>query len=76
MEAKPQNPLINNRIVDHYTFATRFKSFLKGVTPNCAMGQEELEYMELVADELLKHQISTATEQPEIDYLKRCCKDC
>lgn len=68
--------IIDNRLLSDYTFATRFKSFLKGVTVNCAMAQEELEYMERVAERLLNHQISTAKDQSEIDYLKGIHTNC
>jgi hypothetical protein len=32
---------------------------------------EEYEYMQIVANDLLKYQIQTATDEEEINYLKR-----
>ncbi len=64
--------ILDSRIVSDHTFATRLKSFLKDIQVNDLMSHEELEYIKRVADQLLKHQNETATEQSEIDYLKRC----
>jgi hypothetical protein len=64
----------DNRIVSDRTFATRLVSFLSNIEVNDAMSQEELEYIGRVADELLKNQISTATDITEIEYLKRTSK--
>jgi hypothetical protein len=69
------NPIKNNRIVDSYTFAVRFKQFLDWVPKEFYMSGphilEEYEYMQDIADRLLKYQIQTATDENEIDYLKR-----
>ena len=69
------NPIINNRIVDSKTFAVRFKQFLKWIPQNWVWSQphyeEEYEYMQIIADHLLKYQIQTATDEEEINYLKR-----
>ena len=69
------NPIIDNRIVDSKTFAVRFKQFLDWVPKEFYMSGphilEEYEYMQIVADQLLKYQIQTATNKEEIDYLKR-----
>ena len=69
------NPIIDNRLVDSYTFAVRFKQFLKWISENFIMSGphilEEYEYMESVAKHLLKYQIQTASKNTEIDYLKR-----
>ena len=69
------NPIIDNRLVSSYTFAVRFKQFLKWIPKEWWMSQphyyEEYEYMELIADELLNYQIHTATDENEIEYLKR-----
>lgn len=70
--AMKHNIIINSRLVSDKTFATRFKSFLKDVQVNCFAGQEELEYMKYVADKLLRHQIATATNKLEIEYLDQC----
>jgi hypothetical protein len=69
------NPIKDNRIVDSYTFAVRFKQFLDWIPKNFYMSGphilEEYEYMKDVADSLLKYQIQTVTEDSEINYLKR-----
>lgn len=68
-----ENPIKNNRIVNDITFARRFKSFLKDVQPGCAMGEEELEYLQNVADKLLAYQIDTCPEK-EKSYHLNCDK--
>ena len=69
------NPVKDNRIVDSFTFAVRFKQFLDWIPENFYMSGphilEEYEYMKYVADSLLKYQIQTATDEEEINYLKR-----
>ena len=69
------NPIKDNRIVNSYTFAVRFKQFLDWIPENFYMSGphilEEYEYMKDVADSLLKYQIQTATKDSEIEYLKR-----
>jgi len=66
--------IIDNRIVQGTTFATRLVDFLKDIKVNDAMSEEELEYLQRVADDLLKLQIKTATEKEEIVYLERVHK--
>jgi hypothetical protein len=69
------NPIKDNRIVSSKTFAVRFKQFLDWIPKEFYMSGphilEEYEYMQIVADHLLKYQIQTATEDSEIEYLKR-----
>ena len=69
------NPIKDNRIVDSYTFAVRFKQFLDWIPKEFYMSGphilEEYEYMQAVSDDLLKYQIQTATNDKEINYLKR-----
>ena len=69
------NPIKDNRIVDSFTFAVRFKQFLDWIPENFYMSGphilEEYEYMKDIADSLLKYQIQTVTEDSEINYLKR-----
>ena len=69
------NPIKDNRIVDSYTFAVRFKQFLDWIPENFYMSGphilEEYEYMKYVADSLLKYQIQTVTKDSEINYLKQ-----
>ena len=68
------NPIVDNRIVDSQTFAVRFKQFLEWIPKEFYMSGphilEEYEYMQIVADNLLKYQIQTATDENEIKYLK------
>lgn len=72
MSKKKKKLIIQDgRIVSGYTFATRFTNFLKGVIVNDAASEEELEYMQRVASDLLDHQIDTCEELEELDYLKR-----
>ena len=69
------NPIKENRIVGSKTFAIRFKQFLDWIPKEFYMSGphilEEYEYMQGVADHLLKYQIQTATDENEINYLKR-----
>lgn len=68
------NPIIDNRIVSDYTFAVRFKQFLKQIPKDWIWSQphyvEEFEYMMIVANQLLKYQVQTA-EDSELSYLNR-----
>lgn len=59
-----ENPIIDNRIVNDKTFATRFFSFLErlygnDITYSGPMESEEYEYMCIVACRLLKYQVET-----------------
>ena len=69
------NPIKDNRIVDSKTFAIRFKQFLDWIPKEFYMSGphilEEYEYMQVIADSLLKYQIQTVTKDSEINYLKR-----
>lgn len=65
------NPIKNNRIISDKTFAIRFKEFIKNVTVNDACSFDEKEYFLNIANQLLKYQIQTVTNEEEIDYLKR-----
>ena len=65
------NPIKNNRIVSSKTFAIRFKSFVENVKVNDPCSEEEKEYLLNVSNQLLKYQIQTATDEEEINYLKR-----
>ena len=70
-----KNPIIDNRFVNDYTFAVRFKQFLDWIPKNWWNSQphyyEEFKYMRTVAEKLLKYQIETATDAEEIKYLKK-----
>lgn len=65
------NPIKNNRIVSSKTFAIRLKSFVENVEVNDPCSEEEKEYLLNVSNQLLKYQIQTATDEEEINYLKR-----
>jgi hypothetical protein len=65
------NPIKDNRIVSSKTFAIRFRDFIKDVQVNDPASEEEKEYLLDVANQLLKYQIQTATDESEINYLKR-----
>jgi hypothetical protein len=65
------SPIKDNRIVSDETFAIRFKNFIKDVQVNDPASEEEKEYLLNVANQLLKYQIETATDESEISYLKR-----
>lgn len=56
----------------YYTFASRLKFFVSDVQTNCQMGNEEKEYIQKVANDLLEYQKQNAIEQWEKDYLQRC----
>ena len=66
------NPIKNNRIVMDHTFALRLLNFAISVNCSDACGEDEKESMIGYSSSLLKYQIETATDQNEIDYLKRC----
>ncbi len=57
-----------------FTFPTRLKHFVNDIKANCAMGQEEQEYINRTSAKLLEHQIRTATDPHEVDYLNRLHK--
>ena len=69
------NPIKEGRIVESMTFAIRFKQFLEWIPKEFYMSGphifEEYEYMKIIADHLIKYQIQTATDEEEINYLKR-----
>ena len=65
------SPIKDNRIVSNETFAIRFRNFIKDVQVNDPASDEEKEYLLNVANQLLKYQIQTATNEEEIKYLKR-----
>lgn len=65
------SPIKDNRIVSNETFAVRFRNFIKDVQVNDPASEEEKKYLLNVSDQLLKYQIQTATDESEINYLKR-----
>lgn len=66
-----QNPIKDNRIVNDITFAIRLKQFMDGVDCCDCAGEEEKEYFQMVAERLVKYQTETATDEEEVNYLKR-----
>ena len=65
------SPIKDNRIVSDKTFAIRFRNFIKDVQVNDPASDEEKEYLLNVANQLLRYQIQTVTDEKEINYLKR-----
>ncbi len=65
------NTLLDGRIVNDMTFATRLKSFLSDIQTSDPASQEEADYLNRVADKLLIIQIQTASDKNERAYLAR-----
>jgi hypothetical protein len=65
------NPIKENRIVKDITFATRLLGFAEDVSVADACSEDEKESMISYATQLLKHQVKTAIDEAEINYLKR-----
>lgn len=65
-----ENIIIDNRLVSDMTFALRFYGFIRDVTVCDACGEEEKDYLLLVAQELKAHQVATVTDEREKDYLR------
>ena len=66
-----ESPIIDNRIVNDYTFALRLKSFISKVEVNDLPSEEEKEYLLHVADKLIRYQKLTAMTKSEKEYLKQ-----
>lgn len=66
-----QNPIKDNRIVNDTTFAIRLKMFVEDVQACDCAGEEEKDYILMVANKLIKYQVQTATDEEEVNYLKR-----
>ena len=66
-----ENPIIDNRIVNDYTFALRLKNFISNVEVNDLPGEEEKKYLLHVADKLIKYQKLTVMTKSEKEYLKQ-----
>jgi len=69
LKSATDNPIKDNRIVNDRSFARRLKGHLKGLEANCEMGVEEIEYLQKVAEKLLKHQIETCPSDEEWYHL-------
>lgn len=65
-----ENPIIDNRIVNDTTFATRFSNFLNGIQVNDPADAEELEYFRMVASKLLIYQMATVNTTDEKNYFR------
>lgn len=63
-------PIIDGRIVSSKTFALRLLNFLRRTIVCDCPGEEELEYLTSVAQDLLDWQVETATSKEEIEYLE------
>lgn len=66
-----KNPIKDNRIISDITFAVRLCGFLKEVTVNDPMSEEDQEYLIRVAKKLITHQVNTVTDEDELDYINR-----
>lgn len=66
-----ENPIIDNRIVNDYTFALRLKNFISKVEVNDLLSEEEKEYLLHVADKLLRYQKLSVMTKGEREYLKQ-----
>lgn len=66
-----ENPIKDNRIVNDTTFAIRLKMFVEDVQVCDCAGEEEKDYILMVANGLIKYQVETATDEGEVNYLKR-----
>lgn len=60
-----ENPIKNNRIVSDITFAVRLKSFIDRVEVCDGMGEEEKEYIQMVAVKLIRYQVETVENEHE-----------
>ena len=66
-----ENPIIDNRIVNDYTFALRLRNFISKVEVNDLPSEEEKEYLLHIADKLLKYQKLSVMTKSEKEYLKQ-----
>lgn len=64
-----ENPIIDNRIVNDTTFALRLKNFILNVEACDQPGEEEKDYLLMVAYKLLAYQVETAVDSNELAYL-------
>lgn len=71
LDMKPE-VIIEKRLISDMTFAIRLKSFVKDINVGDSKeGDKDKSYLVQMADQLIALQIKTATDQHEIDYLKR-----
>lgn len=68
---KVNSPIIDNRLINDYTFALRLKLFLEGTEVHDLPGKEEKEYLLNVANKLIDWQKLTVLNNTEKEYLKR-----
>lgn len=69
------NPIIDNRIVNDITFATRFKSFLDKTAGLDTTSSEDWDYLMSVANWLLTWQKSTIEDDNEKAYFNNLVKN-
>lgn len=71
LDMKP-SIIVDKRLISDMTFAIRLKSFVSDINvADSVEGDKDKSYLIQMADQLLALQIATATDQYEIDYLKR-----
>jgi hypothetical protein len=71
LDMKP-DVIIEKRLISDMTFAVRLKSFVKDINVSDSVeGDKDKNYLIQMADQLIALQVKTATDQHEIDYLKR-----
>lgn len=68
---KVNSPIIDNRLVNDYTFVIRLKLFLENVIILDLPGEEEKEYLLNIANKLIDWQKLTVLNNTEKEYLKR-----
>lgn len=69
---RKDNPIKSNRIVSDRTFAVRLMNFAASAKASDPAGEEELEYIKMTADRLLKWQTKTVhKDSEEYRYLER-----
>ena len=69
---RKDNPIKSNRIVSDRTFAVRLMNFAASTKASDPAGEEELEYIKMTAERLLKWQAKTVhKDSEEYRYLER-----
>lgn len=69
---RKENPIKSNRIVSDKTFAVRLMNFAASAKASGPAGEEELEYIKMTAERLLKWQTKTVhNDSEEYRYLER-----
>lgn len=71
MKQELRNPIVDNRLVVDYTFATRLLRIAESIPLLDACSEEDRDAFVNYANKLLKYQCNTVTDQHEKDYLIR-----